>query len=269
VLTLDFSLPNPADAEPTYVTGVFPSADVLPENLLRFYVCFSRPMRRGLAGEQISLIGPDGRPARDVLYRPPLELWDRSMRCLTVLLDPGRLKRWVGPNRELGPPLRVGQRYVLAIGPAMLDSSGRSLRQQFYKPFVVAAAVREPVALAHWKVLAPATNSRQPLTIQFARPLDWALLRRAITVVGDDELPIPGRVAIERGERRCSFTPASPWTPMRAAIRVAPDLEDVCGNSLFAAFDGPLRACQRSASECAIRSIPFELTDSENSVQRL
>ncbi|MCX5541066.1 hypothetical protein M3A49_16425 [Paraburkholderia sp. CNPSo 3076] len=265
VLTLEFSLPGPIGAAPAFVTGVFPSADVLPENLLRFYVCFSSPMRRGGAETQISLIGPDGRPAHDVLYRPALELWDRSMRCLTVLLDPGRLKRWVGPNRELGPPLRMGQRYALAIGSAMVDSSGRPLWRNCYKSFVVAQAVREPVAVAHWTVLPPAAKSYQPLKIVFPRPLDWALLGRAITVVGDDELPVSGRVAIERGERRWTFTPASPWTAMRPAIRVAPELEDVCGNNLFEAFDGPLRAHRESSVECTNRTIRFELTQAANS----
>ncbi|MEX3940004.1 hypothetical protein AB4Y44_10735 [Paraburkholderia sp. BR10937] len=265
VLTLEFSLPNPIGADPASVTGVFPSADVLPENLLRFYVCFSSPMRRGGAEAQIRLIGPDGRPAHDVLYRPVVELWDRSMRCLTVLLDPGRLKRWVGPNRELGPPLTMGQRYALAVGSAMLDSSGCPLRQNFYKPFVVGQAVREPIAVVHWTVLPPAVQSCQPLEIVFPRPLDWALLRRAITVVGDDERPVSGRVAIERGERRWTFTPDSPWTATRPVIRVAPALEDVCGNNLFEAFDGPLRAHRESGVERTNRKIRLELAQAANS----
>jgi hypothetical protein len=261
VLTLEFSLPNPTGAEPTSVTDVFPSADVLPENLLRFYVGFSRAMQRGRGEEQISLIGPDGRPAPDVLYRPPLELWDRSMRYLTVLLDPGRLKRWAGPNRELGPPLKLGRRYVLAIGSEMVDSSGRPLRQNFHKPFVVAKAVRQPIAVLHWRVLPPATKRRQPLSILFPRPLDWALLSHAITVVGDCELPIPGRISIDRGERRWRFTPAAPWAAGRYAIRVSSDLEDVCGNSVLAAFDRPLRPGRDLTVETANCSIPFELTD--------
>jgi len=265
VLTLEFSLPGPIGADAAAVTEAFPSADVLPENLLRFYVCFSSPMRRGGAEAQISLIGPDGRPAHDVLYRPAVELWDRSMRCLTVLLDPGRLKRWVGPNRELGPPLRMGQRYALAIGSAMVDSSGRPLRQNFYKPFVVAQAVREPIAVAHWTVLPPAAQSYQPLEMVFPRPLDWALLRRAIMVVGDDELPVAGRVAIEKGERRWTFTPDSPWTATRPAIRVAPYLEDVCGNNLFEAFDGLLRAHREPTVERTNYRIRFELTRPANS----
>ena len=108
VLTLEFSLPRETGAVRTEVKHVFPSSDSLPENLLRFYVCFSNPMQRGRAEEHIRLLGPDGQPAPDVLYRPPVELWDRSMRHLTILLDPGRLKRGVGPNRELGPPLKGG-----------------------------------------------------------------------------------------------------------------------------------------------------------------
>ena len=113
VLTLEFSLPSEQNALPTEVKHIFPSSDSLPENLLRFYVCFSHSMQRGRAEAEISLLGPDGKPAADVLYRAPVELWDRSMRCLTILLDPGRLKRGVGPNRELGPPLKVGQEYTL------------------------------------------------------------------------------------------------------------------------------------------------------------
>jgi hypothetical protein len=38
----------------TTVTHVFPSCDLLPENLLRFYVCFSDSMQRGRALDEIS-----------------------------------------------------------------------------------------------------------------------------------------------------------------------------------------------------------------------
>ena len=93
--TLDFSFPREITVVSSEVKNVFPSADSLPENLLRFYACFSNSMQHGRAEEQIRLLGPDGKPAPDVLYRPPVELWDRSMRHLTILLDPGRLKRGV------------------------------------------------------------------------------------------------------------------------------------------------------------------------------
>src|SRR5215469_1290949 len=139
MLALEFSVPKERSAARARVTQVFPSSAELPENLLRFYVRFSRPMQRGRAEEQIRLLSSDGQPAADVLYRPPVELWDASMRYLTILLDPGRLKRGVGPNRELGPPLKAGLGYMLVIGSGMIDASGQSLGKSFCKGFRAAA----------------------------------------------------------------------------------------------------------------------------------
>jgi hypothetical protein len=260
VLTLEFSLPKEQSALPTEVKHIFPSSDRLPENLLRFYVCFSNSMQRGRVRAEILLLGPDGEPAPDALYRAPVELWDRSMRCLTVLLDPGRLKRGVGPNRELGPPLKAGQRYILAIGSGMVDVSGRSLRQSFYKPFLVTEAVREPITIGHWKIVSPVTKSRQPLVIIFPKPLDWALLRHAITIAHEGGPPVPGQVAIDQDERQWSFAPMSPWVAGSYSVRVASDLEDVCGNGLLAAFDRPLRSASDSTIETSDCSISFHLS---------
>jgi hypothetical protein len=261
MLILEFSLPSRMCAEPPRVTDVFPSADVLPENLLRFYVCFSNSMQRGQVEEQIRLLGPDGRPATDVLYRPPCELWDRSMRYLTILMDPGRLKRWAGPNRELGPPLETGQRYTLAIGSRMIDVSGRSLGRRFCKTFLVTEAARAPITVADWRIRPPATKSRQPLTIIFPKPLDWALLYQAIAIVPQGVPPISGKIGIDQGERQWSFTPTSPWVAGSYSVRVASGLEDVCGNSMIAAFDRPLRSGSVLAIETANCSIPFHLAD--------
>jgi len=142
VLTLEFSLPSEQGTLSTEVNQIFPSSDCLPENLLRFYVCFSNSMQRGRVRSEISLLGSDGEPVPDALYPAPVELWDRSMRHLTILLDPGRLKRGVGPNRELGPPLETGQVYTLAVGAGMIDSSGSRLSGTFCKRFRVTDAVR-------------------------------------------------------------------------------------------------------------------------------
>jgi hypothetical protein len=260
VLTLAFSLPREkTSAARTQVQHVFPSADALPENVLRFYVCFSHSMQRGRAEKHIALLGPDGRPAPDTLYRPPVELWDRSMRHLTILLDPGRLKREVGPNRELGPPLTVGREYTLAIGSGMVDSSGHRLRKCFYKSFRVAEAVRERIAVERWKILPPATKSPQPLALMFPQPMDWALLRRTISIVAEGGRRIDGCVAIDQGERRWSFTPTSPWAAGSYCVRVASSLEDVCGNSLLEPFDRRLRSASDLIDADANRSIPFQL----------
>jgi hypothetical protein len=231
----------------------------LPENLLRFYVCFSNSMQRGRVDTEVSVLGPDGAPAPDVLYRAPVELWDRNMTCLTILLDPGRLKRGVGPNRELGPPLKVGEEYTLAIGSGMTDLSGHRLQKTVYKRFRVTEAVREYIAVERWKIGLPVIGSCEPLILAFPCPLDWALLPHAITIVSADERSIEGHAVIDRGERRWSFAPASPWAAGSYRVRVASTLEDVCGNSVIAAFDRPLRPGSDLAYEVANQSISFQL----------
>jgi hypothetical protein len=259
VLTHEFSIAKETSVAPTQVKHAFPSSDTLPENLLRFYVCFSNPMQRGRAEEQIRLLGPDGQPAPDTLYRPPVELWDRSMRHLTILLDPGRLKRRVGPNRKLGPPLKAGQKYTLAIGSGMIDFSGRSLGKSFFKSFLVTEADRQPVAVEQWKIVPPATKSNKPLTLIFPKPLDWALLWHTITVAPEGGRPIDGRVTIDQGETQWSFTPASAWSARSYRVRIAASLEDVCGNSLHAAFDRPLRSASDLVCQAAEQSMSFHL----------
>jgi hypothetical protein len=259
VLTLEFSFPREQSAVPPMVQHIFPSSDRLPENLLRFYLCFSNSMQRGRVAAEISLLGPDGKPAPDALYRAPVELWDRSMRCLTILLDPGRLKRGVGPNRELGPPLKTGRVYMLVVGAGMTDLSGSRLPRTVHKRFRVTDAVREPIAIEQWKIAPPEANSRQPLVLMFPRPLDWALLSQTITIASTCRQSIDGQMVIDRCERRWSFTPAAPWSAGSYHVLVAATLEDVCGNSLTAPFDGPLRSDSDLSSEMVRRSIPLHL----------
>jgi hypothetical protein len=259
VLTLEFLLPREQSALPPEVKHIFPSSDCLPENLLRFYVCFSNSMQRGRVRAEISVLAPNGEPAPDVLYRAPVELWDRSMRYLTILLDPGRLKRGVGPNRELGPPLKAGEVYTLEIGVGMTDLFGSQLSKTVYKRFRVADAVRKAIAVEQWKILPPETNSRQPLVILFPRPLDWALLSHTITIVSKGEQSIEGQIVIDQYETRWSFTPTSPWAAGSYQVRVSSSLEDICGNSVIAAFDRPLRSDSELAYEVANRSVSFQL----------
>jgi hypothetical protein len=259
VLTHEFSIPREAASAEPEVSQVFPSANVLPENLLRFYVRFSNPMRRGRAENNIELLGPDGRPAPDVLYRAPVELWDNSMKCLTILLDPGRLKRGVGPNRMLGPPLEAGRRYTLVVGASMTDVYGHRLRERFSKSFIVSQPIREPVSVAGWKITAPPADGHESLEVIFSRPLDWAQLWHGITVVSKDGERASGKVDVDEGESRWRFTPDTPWRMGHYSVRASPDLEDICGNTHYGPFDGPLRSADELALEKAVRSIPFEV----------
>ena len=257
-VTRDFSFPTlEKPHEPSEVIKVYPSNQVLPENLLRFYVRFSTAMRRGCVEDNVEILGPDDRPVPDVLYRAPVELWDRSMTCLTILLDPGRLKRGVGPNQLLGPPLIAGQNYTLKIGVGMIDVYRRPLRDVFLKRFIASEATRAPVELEAWNVRSPAVASHEPVELMFPGPLDWAQLRHGIAVTSCVGKPIGGCVDIDRDERRWCFTPDAPWPAGLYRISVSPTLEDVAGNTPTRPFDGPLRPEGKLVAETARRCITF------------
>jgi hypothetical protein len=259
-LNLEFLIPSEQHAAALpEVTDIFPSSNLLPENLLRFYVCFSNSMQRGRALEDISLLDSNGQPVADVLYRPPVELWDRTMQHLTVLLDPGRLKRWVGPNIILGPPLKIGQEYILEIGSEMIDLHGRPLVERFRKHFVVGDPVRERISVEHWKILSPITGSQQALVLMFPSPLDWALLLRTITIKSADGGVTDGQVVVDQCEKRWSFIPSSPWVAGIYHICVGSGLEDVCGNSISGAFDRPLRKHFDLVTEIGGSTLMFQL----------
>lgn len=225
---------------PPRVTDVHPSNDTLPENVLRFYVTFSQAMRRGDARDGVVVLGPDGHPIADVLYRSPAELWSRDMRRLTVLMDPGRLKRQVGPHRQLGPPLRAGLDYTLAIS-GMHDHGGRRLAAPHRQHFRAADAVRARITFSQWVIRSPSAGTTEPVVLAFPGPLDWAMLTHAIVVHRADGHVVDGRPLVHRDGTGWQLVPAQPWTPGDHHVRVDPLLEDVCGNDVLGAFDRDLR----------------------------
>lgn len=234
---LTFSLAKPVGAPTTHVERIYPSGDTAPANLLRLYIVFSGPMQRGHALDQIRLLDRDGRPDPAAFYRSPVELWDPSMRRLTLLLDPGRVKRGVGPNRAIGAPLRRGERYSLVIGRGMRDAAGQPLRAAYSKTFAVSAPVRTAIDPGQWRVHSPAAGGRAALSLSFPIALDWALAARDIQVVGPDGRAAPGRVTIDRHEHRWSIQPDAPWSAGAYAVRLGETLEDVSGNRIDAPFD--------------------------------
>src|SRR5262249_51585849 len=109
------SLPKPAPKPPTVVTTVYPTADRLPENALRFYLQFSAPMRHGDIYRFITLLDAGGKPVESPFLEIDQELWDPEGKRLTLFIDPGRIKRGLKPREDLGPVLEEGKRYTLVI----------------------------------------------------------------------------------------------------------------------------------------------------------
>lgn len=254
---------QPADrvAPSTVVTQIFPSAGVLPENQLKFYVQFSAPMSRGGSYPHIHLQDAGGAVIDLPFLELDEELWDPSMTRLTLLIDPGRIKRGVKPLEDIGPVFETGGTYTLTVGVACRDAAGRVLRMPFEKRFRVGAADRTPPDPRQWKIQAPGAGTRAALTVDFGDPLDQALALRLIRVAAPSEGRggIDGESALADEERRWTFVPDRPWTRGRHELVVATTIEDLAGNNIGKTFDVDLEEDTPRPFEVRNERVPFDV----------
>lgn len=231
-LEATFDGPKPAAGPATRVSRVYPSGDVLPSNQLRLYVYFSASMQRGGVWDHIKLLDESGKPLQLPFLEIDQELWNPDNTRLTILFDPGRIKRGVTPEQEMGPAIVEGKRYTLMIGRNLRDARGVPLGETFRKEYRGTAAIRSGIDLKQWKVTPPPSGSKNALLIDFPRPLDYGLLEHVITVKD-----VPGAVSIEANETRWRFTPTQPWRAGDHTLVIDMALEDQAGNRIGRPFD--------------------------------
>lgn len=254
LLTSYFELPADQVRPSTEVVQVYPSADVIPENHLKFYIQFSAPMSRGGVYEHIHIRDAAGRIVDLAFLELGEELWDPAMTRLTLLIDPGRIKRGVKPLEDVGPVFEVGKRFSLTVASACRDAAGRPLQAGFEKRFEVAPADRRPPDPQRWTVAAPAAGTREALVLTFDEPMDQALALRLIEVDGVD-----GDAELGAGERQWRLVPFQPWRRGAHRIRVATTIEDLAGNNIGKPFDVDVfEGVQRRITTERV-TIPFEV----------
>jgi len=255
-VTRDFHL---AEDRPTgratAVEQVFPTADVLPENLLKFYVRFSAPMSRG-AYRHVRLLDSKGAAVDLPFLEIAEELWNPDGTRLTLLFDPGRIKRGVKPREDVGAALKEGETYTLVIDSAWPDADGHPLGAEHRKTFRVGPPDEGQPDLERWKLIPPAAGTPDPLSVRFDEALDHAMLERVLSVQTADGDTVPGTASVEAGEQEWRFRPEGLWTGGRYSLVVETTLEDVAGNSIGRAFEVAAdRADEKPAA--AVVTIPF------------
>ena len=235
-----FQLPLARHGPGTVVHQVYPSAETLPENLLKFYVHFSSPMRGGHIYEHIHLLDEAGGEIELPFLELDEELWNPAMTRLTLFIDPGRIKREVRPLEEIGPALVAGKRYTLVIDREWSDADGMPLKETFRKAFKVGPPDREPPDPGQWKLHSPEHGSTRPLVISFPEAMDHALAQRMIRVVTSAGKLVEGEAALAEQERRWSFTSEHPWEAGPHTVLVETTIEDLAGNNIGKAFEEDL-----------------------------
>ena len=228
-------------AAPTVAAALYPTAPAVPLNLLKLYVQFSGPMAEGQGSRAVEVVREDtGAALADVFYQGRSELWDPARTRLTLLLDPGRIKRGLGPHEAMGYPLVEGTWITVRISDQPRDADGAPLASGLSRRYWVGPPLRRAVDPDLWRITWPAALSVDPLEIGFDRPMDHALLQTALTVTDGDGAAAPGRIEIGPQETSWRFIPHRPWARGRHALRIEPHLEDLAGNSLVRVFDRDL-----------------------------
>ncbi|MGX9355573.1 hypothetical protein ACS3SW_10525 [Roseobacteraceae bacterium S113] len=226
-----FRLPTEAAVVRAAVTEVYPSGETVPENTLRFYIHFSTPMSPHVAFDYIKLLDAFGTVDDAAFMRFTQELWNEDRTRLTVLIDPGRIKREVATNVELGPALLAGYEYTLSVEGGWPSADGASVLPPFSRTFTVSSALRERPDVGLWQTVLPCVGTTDTLRITFDRPFDRHLLSKDIQVVATDGQILGGTIRVGPGETSWSFTPDEAWTQNELAIVANTDLEDVAGNN--------------------------------------
>lgn len=240
------------------VVAIHPSSEVLPENQLKLYIEFSKPMERGVAWEHVRLLDEHGREVERPFVEIDEELWDPEGRRLTVLFDPGRIKRGLGENMESGAPLVVGKAFTLVVREGWRNADGAALSAPFSKRFKAGPAERRPVAPALWTIEAPKAGGRDPLVVRFDRPLDHALLRHVLSVQRGGA-PLPGSATTADQDRRWVFVPDRPWRAGDHALRADMRLEDLAGNRIGRSFDVDTLNDNQPKIGRAFETVPFRI----------
>jgi hypothetical protein len=241
----------------TRVERIYPSTDILPSNALRFYIYFSAPMSRGEAWPHIHLIDADtNRPVDIPFLELDQELWDQNNQRLTVLFDPGRIKRGLVPTTTIGPAIIEGKRYKLIIDREWHDARGVGLVEGFEKSFRGGPSDRVPPDPAKWRIAAPKAGTTDALGVVFPKPMDYVLLQRMIGIF-DTRGEVSGKITVDRNETEWRFTPQEAWNPGSYRITADNTLEDISGNHLDRPFDVDIFETVTKHITSATTSIPF------------
>jgi len=230
-------IPKPVVKPTTVVDRIYPTTNLLPENQLKFYIHFSRPMARGFAYEHMYLLDEAGAKVPVPFLELTEELWDPDGRRFTIFFDPGRIKRGLLSHEELGPSLVQGKSYTFVVDKGWLDEEGNPLVADFRKTFKVVREDRKVVDVKAWSIRKPPSGTRNVLTVAFPEPLDHAILLREVEVFDSSGKAISGSVSIGPEEKSWIFTPEAAWKKGSYSIEVGTTVADLAGNMIDRPFE--------------------------------
>jgi hypothetical protein len=220
-------------ASPEMPISISPKANVLPANTLRFYVHFPTPGEAHFDRDQLWLLNEEEQVVSNPFLVLSQELWSVDGRRLTVLMEPGRIKRGLGTSADHDPALVVGRAYSL-----VLTALGQTVRHTFS----VSNPVLEAVEETRWHLVSPTVDTLDPAVVHFDRVMDAALCADEIGILGPSGEVVQTLVSLATNGMAAQVFPNRPWSAGDHSLIASARLEDVCGNRLGEALDHDLSA---------------------------
>jgi hypothetical protein len=253
-----FHVPKRTTETPPSVLALYPTADTVPENLLKIYIHFSHPMREWLSRKYVHLLNGNDTIRAAFLDLTP-ELWNEERTILTLWLDPGRIKRDLKPNLQLGAPLEASSRYHIVISPQWQNQQLTPLSSGWVKTFTTSRRDSLSPTPDNWVIATPEPGTRNAMTITFGEALDHELLLETLAVHDQKGMQLNGKWQTGIRETSVTFTPTSKWTPGIYTIKVLTKLEDLAGNNLNRPFERNMNEKTAKGIEKDFIEIPFDI----------
>ncbi|XAT56617.1 hypothetical protein GN241_04135 [Rhodobacteraceae bacterium IMCC1335] len=95
-----------------------------------------------------------------------------------------------------------------------------------------------------------ARGATLPFTLTFDRIIDSGAALRLLSLIDPNGAEISGTLYTDGGG--WSLTPSTPWEPGYYQLLIDPELEDVAGNTIRAAFDATAGTIGSTVSEASI-----------------
>ncbi|QFT39789.1 MULTISPECIES: Ig-like domain-containing protein [unclassified Vibrio] len=241
------------------VSAVYPTAEVLPENLLRFYVYFEQPMNTANALSHVYLTDASGTQLDGVFIENKVDLWSPDRTRLTLLFDPGRVKTGLIAHNTLGRALEAGETYHLVVEAGDMSASGCA--STFVKTFSVSKAHFIRPVVSDWTISSPPSGTTMPITMGFPSPIDHTSLAFRIRIKDSRGQSVPGAIDVRAHESQWVFSPNSSWQASESySVFVDPILEDIVGNRPTGLFDQP-SLIDSSLGQNQLIQIPIKLSE--------
>lgn len=237
----EFTIRKPEKKIVAKLLGIYPKLDTVPENLLKMYFVFDKPMQQSRSTlDFIKVFNETGNEEVEIFLPLENELWNKDRTRLTLWLDPGRIKKDLIPNKERGIPIQEGFQYTVKVSKDLEDQQGNTLDKGYEKSFFIESRDEEKPSVKSWQLTVPEIHTKSGLGIDFNESLDSFLVEETIKIFKNKE-EIKGSFFISKKANSVVFIPSQSWTKGKYQIQIESRLEDLAGNNLNRLFDEDLQ----------------------------